>query len=362
MKDRSLFVITSLNSGGLENYLLRYLNYDTDREVDILCKSGIGGALEDRYLNRLSPSNIIKRKIGYFNIFDFIWFYKLLKKNNYNVVCDFTGNFAGIPMVCAKLANISKRISFYRNSANHFKNTWYNRLYDSFVKRLVFKYSTRILSNSNAAFDYYFPKIKDKRFSVIYNGINTSCLSGKTRQEMRCVLGIPQDAFVVGHTARLDSAKNHDMIIKVGNELCAKYPNLYFVLVGKGVKGYASTLNHHPHIIVHDFRNDILDVLKAFDMYYFPSLWEGQPNALIEALINDLPFVASNIPAIKESVPHDLYTYLCPPDDYRANLNLIETLFLDDKVREASKCGTWARDFYDSDKRFGEFKYVLNNG
>lgn len=360
MKNRTLFIITSLNSGGLENYILRYLRYDTTLNVDILCKSGIGGVLEEKYLQRIPSSSIIKHSIGYFNPLDYIWLYQFIKRNSYETVCDFTGNFAGMSMLCAKLAKVKRRLTFYRNSLNHFKDTWYNRLYDNFVKSLVKKWSTGILSNSKAAFDNYFPKAVDSRFQVIYNGIDTSCISSKSKEDMRLKLGIPQQAFVVGHTARLDSAKNHDMILRVANTLCRKYSDLYFVMVGKGVEDYVKQQIPHPHVIAFDFRTDILDVLQAFDLYYFPSLWEGQPNALIEALISNLPFVASNIPAIKESVPSSLHEYLCDPNSYEENLNLIETSYRNEAVRKGAICGEWAREYFNSGKRFGEFKAVLN--
>ena len=43
------------------------------------------------------------------------------------------------------------------------------------------------------------------------------------------------------------------------------------------------------------YRSDVLRILPLFDLYYFPSLTEGQPNALIEAMATGLPFVASDI-------------------------------------------------------------------
>ena len=348
-----------MNSGGLENYLLRYLSYDTSNEFVILCKSGIGGVLEEKFKKFGHVKAIEKKHIGYFNLVEFLWLYRFIKDNKFDVVCDFTGNFAGVPILCAKIANVSKKITFYRNSANHFKDTWYNRLYDSFVKKLAYKYSDRVLSNSQAAFDYYFPNVVSPKFKVIYNGIDTSKLSKLEKNEMRAKLGIPLNSFVIGHTARLDAAKNHDTIFKVANNVCSNHDNVYFICVGKGVKGYADKLTLHQHIIVHDFRNDILDVLKAFDMYYFPSLWEGQPNALIEALINDLPFVASNIPSIEEAVPENLRCRLVPPLDVNKHVSEIEKNIESTTYREVSICGEWARQYFKAEIRFQEFKNEL---
>lgn len=83
--------------------------------------------------------------------------------------------------------------------------------------------------------------------------------------------------------------------MKVASELCHKYKDIHFVLVGKGVKEKYEMmvqqmgLNKQIHLL--GYRDDVLRILPLFDLYYFPSLTEGQPNALIEAMATGLPLL-----------------------------------------------------------------------
>ncbi|MBR3010289.1 MAG: glycosyltransferase [Prevotella sp.] len=356
---RILFSITSLGAGGLERYVLRFLTCNPDLNVDILCKSGKGGDLETEYLKRLTPSNIIKHKIGYFNPIDYYWLIRFIVTNKYDIICDFTGNFAGLPMLCSKWAGVKKRIAFYRSSRNHFSAVFYKKLFAYFLKRLTYKYSTNILSNSKAALEYFYPGITSEKFRVIYNGIDLNSISQKDKYEIRESLGIPSNAFVIGHTGRVDSAKNHQTIFKVANILCKKYDNLYFLIIGKGVPAEAQRYKLDTKIIVYDYRDDIMDVLPSLDLYYFPSLWEGQPNALIEAMVTGIPFVASDIDAIRESVPPTMVNKLVPPSSVETAVQVIEDIYLKRISTDNYKCTEWAKSRYNSIDRFSEFNYYL---
>lgn len=357
-----IFFVTSLQSGGIENYLLRFLQNDNIKfdNIYIYCKSGYGGQLEQDYL-RISNLKIIKNKIGYFDIGSFKSLKSFLLKENINAVCDFTGNFAGVILSIAKSVGIKIRISFYRGSTDHFKKDYFRNLYNNFVKNLVLKNATRILSNSTSAFNYFYPNIweKDTRFEVIYNGINSNDFineKGTLREE----LGIPHNAFVVGHIGRYNKAKNHVTIIKVAEELTKLYSDIYFILCGNGVKQNignklsASELEEE-RILLFENRNDIPRVLKTMDCFYFPSITEGQPNALIEALVVGLPFVASNIDPIKETIPFKYHRQLIDPLDVKSAVSKI--LDIKNKITEIdfSNLSSEIIYMYDANELFGKF-------
>lgn len=358
------FFVTTLDSGGLENYLLRFLEYKAEnyQKIIVFCKGGKSGQLKERY--RSIPNVTIHEKnISYFNPKDYLYLYKFLKTNRINSVCDFTGNFAGLILFTAKCADVCKRISFYRGSSNHFMESKLRLIYNNFVKFLTYKYATDILSNSKAAFDFFFPDIwrKDNRFEVIYNGINPGIFINEDNN-LREELNIPDKAFVVGHTGRYNEAKNHNTILKVAFELCEKYKDIYFLLCGNGVKDNLEKIikeQHFQHrIIVLNNRTDIPKVLKTLDCYYFPSITEGQPNALIEAMIMNLPVVASNIPAIKESVPDYFIKELVCPESVENAVDKIVKVY---KRENYPLLGKWAVEKFDYRSLFEQFFYVLKN-
>lgn len=307
-KPNIVFLVNNLDSGGIENYLLRFLikYYSKFKNIHIYCKSGKGGQLEARFL-QLPNVKIIKKKLRIFNINDNITLYKFLKCHDINIVCDFTGNFSGKVLFIAQKAKVRKRVAFYRGSTNHFKEDIFRNSYNKVMNYLVRGFATDILSNSKSGLDFFFPKKweKDKRYKVVYNGIDAEPFLA-TKDNLREELSIPRSAYVIGHTGRYTPAKNHDTILEVAKELIASHDDVYFILCGNGVRknlfSKVDKLKLLDRILLFENREDIPLFLNTMDCYFFPSITEGQPNALIEAMVMGLPYVASNINPIKETV------------------------------------------------------------
>lgn len=363
VKKKRLFIVTCLDQGGLETYLLRFLKYDNHQHYNlVLCKSGLSGELEEEFAK--VADEILLFPLGFFSIVDYIRFYRLLKKKRIDTICDFTGNFAGLPLSVAKVAKIKKRITFYRGSTNHFKETFLKNLYNSIVNKLVLSFSTRILSNSEVAFSNFFPHAyRDGRFKVIYNGIDMSSFHQCSQESLKNEFGFKDTDFIIGHTGRCNEAKNHDTIMAVAEVLCKRYENIHFVLLGKGVKekygGFIEAKGLGKQIHCLGYRDDVLRVLPLFDVFYFPSVTEGQPNALIEAMLSGLPIVTSDILPIKETVPDCMYPLLLPPCDVEQAVNILESLYSGAVDIDTYQCRDWARERFDANKLFAEFQQEL---
>lgn len=362
------FVVVSLESGGTENYLLRFLKYllkeETNCNITIFCKGGKTGSLIGEY-EKLGVT-IDAFKLGYLNINSIKLFKKKLS-SNFDVVCDLTGNFAGISMLLAKLNNVSVRIAFYRASTNHFKPTVLNLIYNKLMNRLVKKYATSILSNSNASFYYFYNSshYKDDRFKVIKNGINTELFSKELNQiEVRQKYNLPLNSYLVGHVGRLNSAKNFETIFKVAQAMkhvTINGKDIKFVFCGRET----DSIKFEEKLIQHEIQEScfclgqqlkVNEVLQCYDLFYFPSITEGQPNALIEALISGLPFVASNIETIKESIPDFAHECLVPPLNItKSTEKIIDIINNTNPIRLKD----WAINEYQAEKRFKEFKDIL---
>lgn len=359
-----IFFLTGLDSGGLENYLLRFLQYKANGfdEIIVFCKGGKTGQLHAKYQS-IKNVTIVARKIGFFSIKDFIFlFFFLLKRSHYSI-CDFTGNFAGLILFCAKIAGNKKRISFYRGASNHFSESNFKLLYNSFVKFLTYKFATDILSNSKAAFDFFYPNKwhKESRFKIIYNAVKYDDFIYET-DDIRDEIRIPKDAFVIGHTGRYNKAKNHSTILAVAEELCKNDKSIYFVLCGNGVKDnlekVVGEMNLLNQIILLNNRSDIPKVLNSFDCFYFPSLTEGQPNSLIEAMLMNLPIVASDIPSIKETVPKEYINHLIPPTNVKIAVEKIKYIQRNQSSIHIN-LKEWVIKNFAPEKLFNEFYKVI---
>lgn len=352
------FFVTNLNSGGIENYLLRFLKENSHKfnNIYVYCKSGMGGQLEDRY-EELSNVTIVRKRIGLTNLKDLGCLRSFLIENNISCVCDFTGNFSGLTLMVAYSAKVPKRVAFYRGSDDRFKSDIFRNTYNSIVKGLVTSYATDILSNSQAGLDFFFANKwqNDQRFEIIKNGVKADPFINELG-DLREEFDIPSTAFVIGHTGRYNPAKNHETILAVAERVVNQYEDIYFILCGNGVNdNLASILKAKKldrKVLAFENRSDIAKFLNTMDCYFFPSVTEGQPNALIEAMISGLPYVASNIAPIKETVLN--LENLYEPKDIESFIKALVTNYKNRSQKDVLHQQRVIKKF-DADKCFNSF-------
>lgn len=340
---------------------MRFIQYaGRDIQPVVLCKTGLKGMLSDRFENEGVPVWAIKQ--GYSSFLGIRRIYKFLKEIQPHVVCDMTGNFSGIIMMISWIAGVEKRITFYRSASYDFKISTLTRIYVTIVRKMGFYFSTDILFNSIAGKKFFYPHLDDARMRVIYNGINVHVsLDNLTKESARAKIGIPAKSFVVGHMGRLNYAKNHDCILEVASRLVREDPNVYFVLAGKDVPSLYRDIpvELRKQILLLNHQNDVKSLLFSFDVFFFPSVTEGQPNALLEAMAIGLPIVASDIPSIKECTPLDFHPKLIPANDREQFYNVLRMIKEGKLSTELYALKEFATKRFDMRVRFDEFLEVL---
>lgn len=360
MKLKVAFFVVGLNTGGIENYLLRFLKeYNNLIDPTVYCKAGWIGELESEFI--AENIKVKKFKIGYFNPVDFLKLKKELKTQEFNAIIDFTGNFSAFVMLMGKFSNINSRVTWYRNANDKFKKDFIRVFLNKILNKITLSNASVILSNSKAAFDYFYKDynwINDKRFEVIYNGIDAVNFLNNSNN-LRKELNIPDSAFVVGNIGRFNEQKNHKTAIEVAIKLCENYSNIYFIFCGKGVgdiyEDYINNKGLNKRILFLGIRRDVINVLNTLDCFYFPSILEGQPNALIEAMVANIPFVASNIDPVKETVPKELHSYLLPPLEINLAVESILKIKDDAEFKNKFLVQDWAIKKFDSKTQFRKF-------
>ena len=230
---RVLFVVKRLDSGGIENYLLRFIKFSNHMiEPHILCKGGVTGHLDGEYLK--NNASILYTKIGFFPTFSWLGLTRHLREYEFDAIVDFNGDFAALVLLAAWKAGLPKRIVFYRNSRYTFVPNAIKLVYARTSGLLVRAFSTKILSNSKEALDYFHPNWGkgEVKYEVIHNGVPSSPYLRKVdKASLRRAFGIPDDAFVVGHVGRHGPGKNHDLILEVATKLCKNtkiFVKIYF--------------------------------------------------------------------------------------------------------------------------------------
>ena len=136
--------------------------------------------------------------------------------------------------------------------------------------------------------------------AVIRNGIMLERFTapGVTKEEKRKEIGIPQDAFVVGHVGRFFEQKNHPFLVEVFREIAARQDNAFLLMVGAGdTKQTEDKLREYglaDRYLILSHRKDIPQLLAAMDVFVFPSIFEGFGIALLEAQAAGLRCIASD--------------------------------------------------------------------
>ena len=171
--------------------------------------------------------------------------------------------------------------------------------------------------------------IDPERFVVIPNAIEPleEALSRErcdAPSDLRSELGIPSSARVVGTVGRLWPQKHHEDIVWAAELLRVVRDDVYFAIIGEGplrrrlealIRNFG--IEHRVFLLGH--RADVVHLLPQFDAFWLASGYEGQSNALMEALRAGLPVVVSDIPGNRELVEHER-TGLVVPVGARAEL------------------------------------------
>lgn len=151
-----------------------------------------------------------------------------------------------------------------------------------------------------------YPKWLRSRIRVIYNGIKGFRASELTKAEARAHLGLPSDGLILAAVGRLSRQKNYPMIIEA---ISATPPSVKLVIAGEGedrgaIEKQISALSLDDRLFLLGAiaRDDVPHLLRAADIFVQPSLFEGQSNALLEALHAGLPCFVSDPPEQVETV------------------------------------------------------------
>ena len=158
------------------------------------------------------------------------------------------------------------------------------------------------------------------RLVVIPNGVAPARFDAAAPVDRRS-LGIPEDAVLALYVGRLDPQKGLDRLLQAADQVVRRCPTWHLALAGDGplraeltalveVGGLAGVADR-----VHWLgrRDDVPGLLKAADYLVLPSLWEGMPNVVLEAMAAGLPVVATAVEGTEDLVVPGETGWLVPP-------------------------------------------------
>lgn len=182
----------------------------------------------------------------------------------------------------------------------------------------------------------------------IHNGVDLSRLRPrKSREQIRKELGLTPRTLLVGTAGRLAPVKAHDSLLRAATLILREEPHARFLIVGDGplreeLVALADNLGVRRECLFPGARPDVHDLIWAMDIFVLPSLSEGIPMALLEAMALGRPVVATAVGGVPEIVTHSSNGLLVKPGDEQA----LATACLDlafDRTR-AQSIGASARE------------------
>ena len=168
--------------------------------------------------------------------------------------------------------------------------------------------------------------------SVIYNGIDLS------RFEPRGDEGRAEGRFIVGTVGRLHEQKGHAHLLEAAALIRQAHPQARFRIIGDGpLRGQleVEARRHRVDDIVEFLgaRTDVPVQLREFDLFVLPSLWEGLPYALLEAMAAGVPVVSTDVDGVREVISDGTEGALVPSGNSRALAAAVIELVADDARR-----------------------------
>ncbi len=224
----------------------------------------------------------------------------------------------------------------------------WKRWHELAIDRHLAKRTERIIVNSSGVRDFYLQQgIPADRFVVIPNGIHPfSAPKNSTRQAVLKELGLPDNARLIGAVNRLWPQKRIKDLIWAADLLKCVRDDVHLLIVGDGpqrwrLERYRDQVEIGDRVHFLGQRDDVPRLLPQLDCLWLASSYEGQSNAVMEAMSAGVPVVASDIPGNRDLVVHEKTGYLVHVGDRAAFASRTKVLLEDSEL--ARKLGQAGR-------------------
>ncbi|KAB7708169.1 glycosyltransferase [Bacillus aerolatus] len=305
---RVLHIVSSMGRGGAETLIMNiYRNIDRMKvQFDFVTHSHGKGDYDDEIksmggkiysipsLGTAGPINYVKRLKD------------VMSANDYAAVHAHTDYQSGFPALAAKMCGIEHRIC-HSHSNNWLKQNGLKERFMLKTLQAVIKFSaTRFCSCSEEAAGFLFGKsaIMNNKVDILKNGIDMSQYTHSdpgtgSRKSVLKELHLAEETKIIGHVGRFSESKNHLFILKILKSIAEEDSRFVAILIGDGplretIEKEAEKLGLIKHIRFLGVRTDIPRLMNAFDVFLFPSLFEGFGIVMLEAQSSGIPCVASS--------------------------------------------------------------------
>jgi glycosyltransferase involved in cell wall biosynthesis/protein-tyrosine-phosphatase len=244
---------------------------------------------------------------------------------------------AGVPHVVRTVHGLSEALRGWKRAKL--------AAYEALDKATLWCFADRVIAVSNQmAAALRRSGYRRRAVTCIHNGINLQELrTTRSPDDVRRALGIRADAVVIGSAGRLAPVKGHEYLVRAAPHVLAVEPKATFLFVGSGplrgeLMALAAALAVDQACVFYDpsldDRAGVYDLIAAMDVFALPSLSEGVPLALLEAMALGRPAVATGVGGVPEVIMDRATGLLVAPRD---------ALALADACLELVRNPSWAK-------------------
>ncbi len=306
------YVIGTLEIGGAEKQLLKLIERIDRNKFSPVLVALRGGVLREEFERVCSVTIIGKRwKIDPFFLAVLA---RTLKRERPDILHTFmfTSNTWG--RIAGVMADVPVMIASER-CVDVWKR-WYHRLID----RALLPFTFRVVGNSDAVGRFYqqTERIPEEKMAVVYNGVDLDEFKNvEAPPALKKQVGVEQSGFIIGAGGRFTEQKGFINLLKAVPSVMKAYPESRFVLVGDGplrrsFEDFVAANGLEKNVVFTGYRKDILRIFSFCDVIAVPSLFEGMPNMVLEAMALKKPVVGTDIPEIAELVKDGENGFLVP--------------------------------------------------
>lgn len=355
-------VISSLGSGGAERVMSELSNYLVKKNymVTIITLS----SPTQRAFYSLS-SKVILQQINMQSSGDTKLFHRIidillrcykLRQTIIDSTPDVVLSFTDVMNITTLLSMKGVKIPIIvseRIDPNHHKIP---RFY-SWLRNKLYRDSYRIIVQTKSSLEYFSSKIKEK--SQIISNPNRLLSTYERKIELK-----PKIIVSVG---RLEKQKDHETLIKAMLKVISEYPNVILKIYGEGslrekLQELINEFGLEQNIYLEGLSKNIEKCLEQADLFVFPSLYEGFPNALLEAMATGLPCIASNVSGNNDIIEANINGKLFDARDTNMLSTLIIELLGDNKLRKKFSIASKKKVLlYNPDNIFSQWEKLFMN-
>lgn len=311
-KTRVLFVVLQLDAGGSERVV-----YDLARSLDpdkfeVFVAAFKGGVLADPLKRICKELYFIEKKSG----LDFTAMFKLvniIKNNCIDVVNAHHYMPCFYSFLGTRVLN-GKKLIYTEHSVPEVEEVA-GCIHGKLLNWMLYRINA-VVGVSRAITEKFREKYPchTEKFHEILNGVDFDKFrENGARDEVRSSWGLDKEHFVVGTVANFRKVKNHACLVRAAGRLKASHPQLRLFLVGTGFPGDSENSEDEIWALVHElgiqdrvvfagYQENIPEMLSALDAFCLPSLSEGLPVSLLEAMAAGVPVIGSEVKGIVEVV------------------------------------------------------------